>query len=512
MERAGFPTELLDPVDMARADALAGATIPSIALMERAGEAVARAAARLIRADARGRCLVLCGPGNNGGDGFVAARLLANAGYEVAVAAVVPREALKGDAAAAAARWTGPVSPLEAAKLEGCELVIDALFGAGLSRDIDGPSRVMIERLNAWSKATSTPVLAVDVPSGIDGASGAVRGIAVEASDTITFFRLKPGHILLPGRLKRGTLALADIGIEAAVLDEIAPMTHLNVPALWQAALPVPQLAGHKYARGHALVVSGPIAQTGAARLCARGALRAGAGLVTVATPRDALPIHAAALTAIMTRVADDADALRAILEDRRKNAVALGPGLGVGEGTRALVLAALEAPVAEQDAPPRAVVLDADALTSFADAPEQLFAAIGRSGITVVLTPHEGEFGRLFGRCVDPTAAKPARTRRAAAASGAIVVLKGPDTVVAAPDGHASIAASEAPWLATAGAGDVLGGIIAGLLAQAMPGFDAASAAVWMHADAARRFGPGLISEDLPDLLPSVLKELVQA
>ncbi len=509
--RAGFPIELLDPAEMARADALAARTMPSIALMERAGEAVARTAARLVRGDGRGRVLILCGPGNNGGDGYVAARLLADEGFAVDVAAMTP-EALKGDAAASAARWTGPVGLLADARPDDCDLVIDALFGAGLSRDIERAARAAIERLNSWSRSTCTPVLAIDMPSGVDGATGAVRGVAVEASDTITFFRLKPGHILLPGRIKCGTLALADIGIAAAVLDEIAPTTRLNAPALWMAALPVPRLDGHKYGRGHALVMSGPIAQTGAARLCARGALRAGAGLVTVATPTDALPIHAMALTAIMTKVADDAAGLRDILADRRKNAVVLGPGLGVGVGTRALVLATFEAPAPEDDGPPRAIVLDADALTSFAETPDALFAAITRADMTVVLTPHDGEFARLFGRAVDMSGAKPKRARDAAKASGAIVVLKGPDTVVAAPDGRAAIAASEAPWLATAGAGDVLGGMIAGLLAQAMPGFEAAAAAVWMHAEAARRFGPGLISEDLPDLLPGVLKDLLQA
>ncbi len=337
------------------------------------------------------------------------------------------------------------------------------------------------------------------------------RGEAIEASHTVTFFRLKPGHALLPGRLHCGTIELADIGLPPIVLGDVAPRTSLNTPSAWLGALPEPSLSGHKYARGHVVVMSGPASQTGAARLCARGALRAGAGLVTVATPADALLVHAAALTAIMTRVADDAAGLAEILADPRKNAVAMGPGLGVGAGTRALVRIALAAPESG-DAPPRAVVLDADALTSFADTPRALFDAIAASRHAVILTPHDGEFSKLFGAVLDAHAPKPERVRAAAAASGAVVVLKGPDTTIADPDGRTSIAMSEAPWLATAGSGDVLAGMIAGLLAQAMPAFEAACAGVWMHAEAARRFGPGLISEDLPDALPPVLRDLFAA
>ncbi len=502
------PVDLLTPREMAEADRLAAALVPSLGLMENAGAAVAQAALDLLPGRALRRVLVLCGPGNNGGDGWVAARRLAEAGCAVTVASSVDRAMLKGDAAAMAARWTGGtvVGP-DAASFEGQDLVVDALLGAGLARDVEGRVRDLIERVNAWRRGSARPLLAVDVPSGIDGETGQVRGAAVEASACVTFFRYKPGHLLLPGRLHCGRLTLADIGLPAEVLDHIAPRTVLNVPASWRAALPVPTLAGHKYARGHAVVMSGPLAQTGAARLAARGALRAGAGLVTVATPAAALPVHAAALTAIMTRVVDDAADFAALLADPRKNVVVLGPGLGTGEGTRALVQVAL-APAGDR-APSRRVVLDADALTSFAECPCELFAAIADGGHATVLTPHDGEFAKLFGSVVDATQAKPARARAAAVASGATVVLKGPDTVVAHPDGRAAIARSEAPWLATAGSGDVLAGMVAGLLAQGMPPFEAASAAVWMHAEAARRFGPGLISEDLPDALPPVLRAL---
>lgn len=505
-----YPIELLTPSEMAEADrAAAAGSMPGSALMERAGAAVAEAVVQVLRDDRSRRVLVLCGPGSNGGDGFVAARRLKDAGWHVTLAAVCAPSAYRGDAAQAASRWAGDLGSLELATsdLSGFDLIVDALLGAGLARPVEGDMAAAIGAVNDWRLATSRPVLAVDVPSGLDGATGLVRGLAIEASHTITFFRLKPGHILLPGRVRCGHIMLADIGIEAGVLEAIRPQTYLNTSALWRADYPIPTLAGHKYARGHAVVVSGSLAHTGAARLSARGALRIGAGLVTVATPADALAVHAAALTAVMTQVADDAAGLRDVLADPRKNAVVLGPGLGVGDATRAKVHAALSAP--GPDAPRRSVVLDADALTSFADRPDELFAAVRSGEHRTVLTPHDGEFGRLFGKAVDPAADKLARTRAAAQVSGATVLLKGPDTVVADPDGRACVAMSQAPWLATAGSGDVLAGMVGGLLAQGMPPFQAASAAVWLHAAAAQRFGPGLISEDIPEALPGVLRDL---
>lgn len=508
--RPPYPPELLTPSEMGEADCLAAEIMPSGTLMENAGAAVAATVKRLLGQG--GTVAVLCGPGNNGGDGYVVARLLAEAGHRVTVAALVARDRMRGDAAEAAALWTGEVSGLADVAFDDAAAVVDALFGAGLARDIDGEAAAVVSRANEWARSTGRPLVAVDVPSGIDGGTGMVRGVAVEASHTVTFFRLKPGHALLPGRLHCGALDLVDIGLPVEVLDKVRPRASLDTPAAWLHRLPRPSLDGHKYARGHAVVVSGPASQTGAARLAARGALRAGAGLVTVATPAEALPIHAAALTSVMTRVADNADGLAEILEDARKNAVVMGPGLGIGAGTRALVRAALTPPPAgERDAPPRSVVLDADALTSFAEEPRTLFDLIAAGSHAVVLTPHDGEFARLFGDILDIEAPKPERVRAAAEASGAIVVLKGPDTTIAHPDGRASIAMSEAPWLATAGSGDVLAGMIAGLLAQAMPAFEAACAAVWMHAEAGRRFGPGLISEDLPDALPPVLRDLFE-
>ena len=512
------PIELLNTTEMAEADRLAIASgIPGIDLMEVAGRAIAEAAERLATS---GQIIVICGPGNNGGDGFVAARLLRAWGREVQLGLLGPVSVLKGDAAAAAARWAGPLLSLPELDLRGAALVIDALFGAGLARDLDGLARATVERVNGWSQGTGRPVLAVDVPSGLDGTTGQVRGVAIEATQTVTFFRLKPGHLLMPGPERCGEVKLAQIGIPDRVLDRIAPRVFANAPALWARHLPVPQRDGHKYSRGHALVVSGGAWSSGAARLCALAGLRAGAGLVTLASPRPALTINASHLTSVMITPCDDADELGGILSDPRKNALVMGPGLGIGEATAALVRVALKPRAGH-----RALVLDADALTAFAGRACHLRDTIASSGVSVVLTPHDGEFARLFNAqgFINESISEPEsenetlfhsrleRARNAASAMGAILLLKGPDTVVAHPDGRASIGTDLPPWLATAGSGDVLAGMIGGLLAQGMAPFEAASAAVWLHGAAARAFGPGLISEDLPDMLPTVFEDLYE-
>ncbi len=492
--------ELLTTSEMAEADRLAiAAGTPGIILMERAGKAVAEAAAAGLAPGAR--VAVVAGPGNNGGDGFVAARLLAEQGYAVRMLLLGNPARLSGDAAQAATRWTGDIAPADPANIGDADLIVDALFGAGLSRPLDGAARALIEAINA-SRAR---ILAVDLPSGISGDSGQVLGGAVKADETVTFLRRKPGHLLLPGRLHCGRVMVADIGIAAAVLGRVQPKAFANAPDLWAAAFPIPSLDGHKYARGHAVVVSGGLAHTGAARLAARGSLRAGAGLVTIASPHDALAVNATANLAIMVRPVDGAEGLSAMLEDRRLNVVVLGPGGGVGEGMRAQVRTAL--------AGERAVVLDADALTSFADDPQPLFAAIrARGNAATVLTPHAGEFSRLFKSYPDvvDVPSKLEKVMAAARVSGAVVLLKGADTVVAAPDGRSAIADNAPPWLATAGSGDVLTGIIGGLLAQRMPAFEAACAGVWLHGEAGNEAGPGLISEDLPEALPAVLRRLI--
>ncbi len=475
--------EVLTTAEMAAADAYAvsnGTT--SLVLMENAGRAVADAITARYKP-----CpvTVLCGPGNNGGDGFVVARLLYEDGFSVHVA---HDGKAKGDADLMAAKWSGETEALTPDALRGAKLVVDGLFGAGLSRPLEGAAAQMVEALN------DMPVVAIDIPSGLSGDTGQPLGaVVVKAALTVTFFRKKPGHLLMPGRTLCGELVLADIGIPA---DAANTQLYENTPALWR--YPHPGAEGYKYDRGHCIVVSGPAHATGAARMAARGALRVGAGLVSVASPPDAVAVNGAHLTAIMIKPFDGADGLAQLLTDKRLNAVAIGPALGVGGETRALVDAVLKSGAAS--------VLDADALTSFQDDPDALFA---RLHDRCVLTPHGGEFERVFPGLLDQTTSKLEAVRAAAVRAGCVVLLKGSDTVIAGPSGKVCINANAPATLATAGAGDVLAGFIAGLLAQGLTAFDAAACGVWLHGAAAARFGPGLIAEDLPEILPAVLAQL---
>ena len=491
---------VLSVAEMTAADRAAErAGMASLALMEAAGAAVAR----LIQSRWTPRpVVVLCGPGNNGGDGFVVARLLAEAGWPVQMAGLT--QAYKGGAAVNADRWSaiGSVVPLDP-KILGCDpLVVDALFGAGLARGLSGAALDVVRRINQ----DRLTCIAVDLPSGVAGDTGEVlrgeggtEGTAPRCAATVTFFRPKPGHLLYPGRDLCGEVTVADIGIPPSVLDAIAPRTALNGEGLWR--LPALTWRDHKYRRGSAIVV-GSAAMTGAARLAARGCRRIGAGLATLAVPPEAVTIYALSEPgALIQPIGDPAD-LDHLLADERRNGVLIGPGIGRGAQTCERTLQVL--------ASKKAVVLDADALTSFADVPESLFAAIGHARVPVVMTPHEGEFERLFQSLSIPApGGKLERARAAAAKSGAVVVLKGPDTVIAHPDGRAAITDNAPPWLATGGSGDVLAGFILGLLVQGMDAFAAACAAVWLHGAAATRVGRGLIAEDLPEALPKVLESL---
>jgi len=456
--------ELLTPEQMGLADALSPALgVPGSTLMANAGRAVARAVMARFRPC---RTLVLCGPGNNGGDGYVAARLLDRAGWPVALAALAPPRA-GSDAALAAAQWRGPVAPFSAVEAARGELVIDAVFGAGLAREIDG---IVADTLRAARR-----VVAVDVPSGVDGGTGAVRGTAPQAVLTVTFFRLKPGHLLLPGRDLCGEIRLADIGLPSAALHDVQPDCYVNLPDLW----PLPRLgaASHKYARGHVTVLGGA-AMTGAARLAADAARHAGAGLVTIAACAGA-DIYRNGAPGVLVNDAPLAD----LLDDPRRQVWVCGPGFGPDAAAEALPL------LLGAD---RTVVADADAFSAFAGNPDGLRGA-------AVLTPHAGEFARVFG---PPGDDRLAAARGAAARTGAVVLLKGSDTIIAAPDGRAAINADAPPWLATAGSGDVLAGLIAGLLAQGMPPWESAAAGAFLHGRAAALAGPGLIAEDL---LPAI-------
>lgn len=482
---------LLTPAQMAEADAAAiAAGASGVDLMEAAGRAVAEACrARWSRRPVA----VLCGPGNNGGDGFAAARHLAAAGWPVRLALLGSREGLVGDAARHAARWTGPVEALRPEALEGCDLVIDALFGAGLARPLEGAALATVEAIGH----RRLDCLAVDLPSGVSGESGAVLAAAPEARLTVTFFRKKPGHLLWPGRSRCGDILVVDIGIPERVLDAIRPDCFENAPGLWLDRLPEPKPDDHKYKRGHA-VICGGARMTGAARLASEAARRMGAGLLTILAAPEAVAIYAMAAPGHIVRALPPDGSLPAtILHDPRVTAMLIGPGAGVEEATLYRVLAALSAG--------KPLVIDADALTVFAERPSSLLAALTGADI---LTPHEGEFVQLFGG----EGSKLERVRAAAAIAGCVLLLKGPDTVIAAADGPAIINANAPPDLATGGTGDVLAGMILGLRAQGMPPFEAAAAAAWLHGMAASEIGAGLIAEDLAPALPRILSRLRRA
>ncbi|WP_300542372.1 NAD(P)H-hydrate dehydratase [Maricaulis sp.] len=468
--------------------------VASQGLMDKAGRAMADA----IRARwARRPVHVLCGPGNNGGDGFVAAAALREAGWDVRVALLGDAGSLKGDAAWARDAWGMAAEPAEPGFLEGAGLIVDALFGAGLSRPLDGPAAALAD---AMTRA-GVPVIAADLPSGLPGDGTAKAGPVAPATLTVTFHARKPAHVLDPAASLCGEVVVADIGIPGGWRSVVTPVAAVNTPAGWLAGLPVERRDDHKHARGRLAVFTGGVSSTGAARLAARAGLRMGAGLVTLVSPPEALLVNAAASTAVMVRRWADAPEAGPVLAELRADAAVLGPALGVGEAAREAVRSA-----AGQGA---ALVLDADALTSFEDDPAVLFSLL-RTGD--VLTPHEGEFRRLFPDLGPESGNRIERTRRAAERAGCIVLLKGPDTVVAAPGHTPAVNRHASPALATAGSGDVLAGMIGGLLVRGMPAVQAACAAAWLHGDAGRRLGPGLIAEDLPEILPECLHDLARA
>lgn len=461
--------------------------VATLTLMENAGAAVA---AIIVERFSPQPIVVLCGPGNNGGDGFVVARLLKEKGFAVKLALACDAKQLQGDSAMMASRWEGEVLPLTPIILDGAKLVVDALFGIGLSRAIEGEVATVIESVNR----RRLTVIAVDIPSGVNGDTGNVLGPVIQAALTVTFCRKKPGHVLLPGRDYAGEVVVAPIGIPESIFTGMDCTLEENNPASWREAFPFPTPGQHKYKRGHVIVRGGGRQATGAASMAAHAALRVGAGLVTIACSEDALPIYASRFMSVMTEVISEEHTFADILEDPRKNVALIGPGNGVDGATRDALLAALQAR--------KSCVVDADALTAFAGEPWELFKAIHSP---TVLTPHEGEFQRLFPTLADKPS-KIVRAREAAAISNAVIILKGSDTVIAHPDGRVAINTNAPPWLATAGSGDVLSGIVAGILANGVELFTAVCMAVWLHGEAANIAGIGMIAEELPDYLPLVL------
>ncbi len=573
---------LLTNEQMYHADALTlQRGVSGFALMTRAAESVTDRAMELVTEQApmrlpeQTRILVLCGKGNNGGDGFLSAQQLAGAGYNVEVVFLgtlneyrlltATDKSSAPDAVEACQAWTGSVSCCEIGQLpsgwdqngpqQQYHLILDALLGAGLARALTGSGLALVKAVNT----SGYPVLSVDIPTGVNGTTGTIVNTAIKADNTVTFFRRKQGHLLLPGRSYCGSTTVCDIGIDPEVLDQLGPIIVENTPSVFKHHIQPPELDAHKFNRGHALVISGSRHTTGAARLAAKAALRSGAGLVTMGSPEDALDINAMHLTEIMQLRIDAAADLIGVLDDQRLSSIVLGPGLGCSDQTRELVLAALSCH--------RATVLDADALTVFEQCSALLFDAIKRCKAPVVLTPHQGEFRRLFGtelqaQTPDPNTGQLSKcelAKRAAALSGAVVVYKGADTVIASPAGAQVISACAPAWLATAGSGDVLAGTIGGLLAgsyvrsqlrsqtgshlethsetgkdslaeplaenhDSQPtgdntpdrqtqwqeiGFRLSCAGVWMHSKAASVHGPGLIASDIDRQYPQVLQEL---
>ncbi len=490
--RAHDQSEILSPEIMTKVDRAAiQSGIVGYNLMNAAGAAVA--ACVLKNYSAVTGAVILCGPGNNGGDGYIVARLLHTSGMAVRVYSTVDPSVLKGDALLAFRDWNKLVVPIDDFEVSPGWLVVDALFGAGLERNIGTQLAEVFKHI----QAAGCPVVSVDLPSGVSGNTGQIMGAALRANFTVTFAAPKPGHFLMPGGQLCGAVQVADIGIPQRLIVSHSDSLWLNSPALWAGDLPQPDRNAHKYQRGHLGVFSGGFAQTGAARIAASAGLRAGAGLVSVLSPGSAVAANAAHLTAVMQRKIDNEADLESLLEDRRYSAFVLGPGFGVGEKARKFALM-----IAESD---RKLVLDADGISSFGGQTTSLFNTCVRGETRLVLTPHDGEFSRLFpGLYADSTLSKIDRTRLAAKRSNGVVLYKGADTVVAAPDGRAVINTNGPAWLATAGSGDCLAGIIGALLAQGMAPFAATAAAAYMHGLAGHRAGEGLTAETLVENIPA--------
>lgn len=487
--------ELLTSEGMKAAERLAmDSGVDSFDLMRRAGQAVAQEVrAHFHPSEGPARALVLCGPGNNGGDGFLAAANLARQGWSVRLACLVARDHLKNDAARAAELWDGEVIPFESLTPHPGEVVVDAVFGTGFSGSLPPVVAALFEAV----EEADLPVVAVDIASGVDADTGATDPAAMIADRTVTFFRKKMGHLLAPGLAYNPNVLVTDIGIPEEVLETTGLAGHENDPALWRHALPAPTIFDNKYTRGHAIVFGGR-RMTGAAVMAAHGAYRAGAGVCTIVGPPAAADVYRSLLPNALFESREWAVPFDEHLRDPRRGAVLIGPGAGLDDPEN--LRQAVRSACTHRD---RACIIDADAMSVFESAPQTLFRFLHPG---CILTPHEGEFARIF---PDLKGDKRTRALAAAARAGATVLLKGADTIIAGPDGRCVVNTLFCPGLATAGSGDVLAGIILGLAVQKIPPFEACCAAAWIHGRAASFFGPGLMATDIPDLIPRVLREL---
>lgn len=487
--------EVLTNAQMCEADRL---TIedgtPGYDLMTAAGQAVANIVHEYYPDYA---VLVLCGPGNNGGDGFVAAMFLQDMGHEVTVMSLVPGRKFKGDAKKAYKDWNkhseGKVLDFKARPdLPEKTVVVDAVFGTGLSKSLEAPVTDVFEAV----KTSDWPVAAVDIPSGVNGDTGETDPHTLEAAQTVTFFRKKMGHVLMPGLSLCGNVSVHDIGIPEEVIEQTGYALLNNDVLLWQGKLPHPESKGHKYSRGH-LVLLGGERMTGAARMASEAAMRAGAGLCTIVADEKAAEVYQKAAVHVMYEPLDGFMDFINHLDDDRRNVILMGPGAGLTDtqGLQDAILAALDTG--------KPLLLDADAISCFTSNPERLYGALHKK---CVLTPHEGEFAKLF---PELKGSRLEQAGKAAELVKAVVLLKGPDTIIAQAGKETVVNTHATPWLATAGSGDVLAGIIAGLMAQGMEAFDAACAGSWIHGEAGERKGPGLVAPDIIEEIPAVLRDL---
>ncbi len=485
-----MPNTLLTPDQMSEADRLTIASgIAGLWLMENAGYTVLDVVLR--HYPEMTRAVVLCGPGNNGGDGYVVARLFAARGVPVALYRSLPAKQ-GSDAALAQSRWSSPIEDLSTLKIQPGDVVIDALYGAGFCGDLQGADVFAAQMVSQ----SGVPVISVDLPSGVDGLTGQHQGLCFRADHTVTFFRKKPGHLLYPGRALCGQLHVADIGISPRMLTNIHPMLFENDLHLFGNSVPQPDAETHKYARGAVGVFSGGAGATGAARLSALAAAKAGAGAVILLSPVDSVPELASHLTSAMIRTLDSPDALTHCIHDRKYGSFVIGPGFRDLPRLKETVLALLSSKRTLN------LVFDADVFSAFAGDAGALFSAIEKSTCHVVMTPHEGEFQRIFSTIAQSDLAKHEKALAAAKLAHCTIIFKGPDTVIATPDGRGAINSNGGAMLATAGSGDVLAGVVAGLLAQGMPAYEAACAAVFVHAEAGQRLGYGLIAEQLANAI----------